>query len=161
MTLEGDAAHTVGARDIVFVPRASGYRLTVPQHVRFLQIFAGVSSPDELEQAQRRTDGSTISVTAIDDVAGMDANDDAMGIYNVVSKPLVMAGIVESQNLLVGHTQFRANGGLHKLHKIEVDEFVYLLGHRDGTVGRRRTRGVRRNTAAHSSRHVVWPSRVR
>jgi mannose-6-phosphate isomerase-like protein (cupin superfamily) len=124
----GNGATAIPERTALFVPFGTGYRLVAAGPVRLLQIYAGVTSPGDLEAAARTSNGGEVVVMPIDKAEGMAMNDDAMGMHDIYARMLVMAETIGSKNTLAGHSEYTAGKGLHRLHNHDhAGEFVFLL----------------------------------
>jgi quercetin dioxygenase-like cupin family protein len=112
--------HHARARNVAFLPSGVGCRLSVAEPTRVLWI----SSPGSATTPP--ADGSSdLVLTNIDDHEGVAMTDPAMGMFDIVSRALVTSDTLPARALLVGHSCFASEHGLHELHRHERDEFMY------------------------------------
>jgi uncharacterized cupin superfamily protein len=118
-------------RTAVFVPDGSAFGLRSSAPATLLHVYGGVSSPESLAAEQRSANaagGDAIHVIPLQDVEGVPMNDPAMGMFNIVSRMLVMSEILGNDRVLVGHAQFEPGRGVHEVHRHpSAGEFVYVL----------------------------------
>ncbi|MFI6931519.1 cupin domain-containing protein [Streptomyces sp. NPDC050287] len=111
------------ARTVVFLPRGVGCRLSVTEPTRMLWI-ASTALPAGLPPSGAASD---VVLTSIDDAGGVAMTNPAMGMFNIVTRPLVTSDTVTARAVLVGHSRFASNQGSHELHRHDRDEFMYVM----------------------------------
>jgi uncharacterized cupin superfamily protein len=126
-----DREQPLSPRTAVFVPNGSAFGLRSSAPVTLLHVYGGVSSPELLAtetHSANEAGGDAIHVIPLQDVEGVPMNDPAMGMFNIVSRMLVMSEILGNNRVLVGHAQFEPGRGVNEVHRHpSAGEFIYLL----------------------------------
>src|SRR3954468_19436539 len=112
--------HQARARTVAFLPRGAGCRLSVTEPTRVLWIAS--TAPAAATPADASSD---LALTSIDDHEGVAMTDPAMGMFDIVSRALITSDTLPARAVLVGHSCFASEHGLHELHRHERDEFLY------------------------------------
>jgi len=112
--------HQARPRAVAFLPRGTGCRLSVTEPTRVLWIAS--TAPAAAPPADASSD---LALTSIDDREGVAMTDPAVGMFDIVSRALVTSDTLPAHAVLVGHSCFASEHGLHELHRHERDEFLY------------------------------------